>query len=228
MKALALDTATPIGTLALVDQGRELLAESRLPAGEPHSKRLMPEISRMFFQAGMSINDVDLIAVGLGPGSFTGLRIGMAAAKGLALASGKPLVGVGTLDTLARSFRGAHDGPICVVIDARKNQLYAAFFCDTPKGCERAGEERTYTTDSLIDAVKGPTLFLGPGLERCESELTERLGGSFIRGPKDLDTPKAVVAAELAFDLFDQGVETDPALILPRYIRPPDIREPKQ
>ena len=224
MKALALDTATPIGALALVDQDQGLLAESSLPAGEPHSKLLMPEIDRMFSRAGLSIQDLDLIAVGLGPGSFTGLRIGLAAAKGLALASGKPLVGVGTLDTLARSFHGAHDGPICVVIDARKNQLYAAFF----KGYERIGEERTYTTDSLIDAVKGPALFLGPGLERCETELAERLGEHFKRGPKDLDTPKAAAAAELAFDLFNQGVETDPALILPRYIRPPDIHEPKK
>jgi tRNA threonylcarbamoyladenosine biosynthesis protein TsaB len=137
-------------------------------------------------------------------------------------------VGVGTLDTLARSFHGAHDGPICVVIDARKNQLYAAFFTSTPNGYERIGEERTYTTDSLVDAMNGSTLFLGPGLERCEEELAERLGDRFIRGPKDLDTPKAAVAAELAFDLFGQGVKTDPALILPRYIRPPDIREPKE
>ena len=228
MKALALDTATPVGSLALVDQGRGLLAEGRLPAGEPHSRLLMPEIDRMFSQAGISICDVDLIAVGLGPGSFTGLRIGMAAAKGLALAANKPLVGVGTLDTLARSFHGAHDGSICVVIDARKNQLYAAFFAATPQGHERIDKERTYTTDRLIESVNGPTLFLGPGLERCGKELSERLDARFIRGPKELDTPQAAVTAELAFEQFAQGVETDPALILPRYIRPPDINEPKQ
>jgi tRNA threonylcarbamoyladenosine biosynthesis protein TsaB len=228
MKALALDTAAPVGTLALVDQDQGILAESSLPAGEPHSKQLMPEIDRMFSQTGIIIHDLDLIAVGLGPGSFTGLRIGLAAAKGLALAANKPLVGVGTLDTLARSFKGAHNGPICVVIDARKNQLYSAFFSHASQGFKRVGEERTYTTDSLIDAINGPTLFLGPGLERCEAELSEQLGDRFIRGPKDLDMPKAAVAAELAFELFEQGVETDPALILPRYIRPPDIREPKK
>jgi tRNA threonylcarbamoyladenosine biosynthesis protein TsaB len=223
---LALDTSTLAATMALTED-HKVLAESNLPPGRTHSTTLLPEIRRMLKEHTLDVRDVDLFAVGLGPGSFTGLRIGLAAAKGLAWAAGKPLVGVPTLDALARNHPPAQTR-ICPLLDARKGQVYAALFePDEAGGWKRTMEEEAFTPDELAALIHEETVFFGEGVRTWEESLSQLLGAFFLRGEDNLDYPRAEAVARLAVHLFYEGTETDPAGIVPRYIRPPDIRAPK-
>ena len=112
---LALETATMCGSVALVAENR-CLAEFTLQTGETHSRRLLAAIARLLKETAVDWSHIDGVAVSLGPGSFTGLRIGLATAKGLVMASGTKLIGIGTLDGLARQFFGAGDILICPVL----------------------------------------------------------------------------------------------------------------
>ncbi len=227
MKILALDTSTLAATMALVDDS-EVLAESNLPPGRTHSTTLLPEIRRILKDRALEVRDLDLIAVGLGPGSFTGLRIGLAAAKGLAWAAGKPLVGVPTLDALAMNHPPARTR-ICPLVDARKGQVYAALFePDGAGGWQRTMEDGAFTPDELAALIKEDTVFFGEGARTWEESLSRTLGALFLRGEEHLDYPHAAGAARLAVSRYAQGTETDPARIVPRDIRPPDIRAPKE
>ncbi|MDY6850705.1 MAG: tRNA (adenosine(37)-N6)-threonylcarbamoyltransferase complex dimerization subunit type 1 TsaB [Thermodesulfobacteriota bacterium] len=226
MKALALDTATPAGSAALV-QGSAVLAESNLPPGKTHSRTLVPEIQRLLTRLGLTVHDLDLVAVGLGPGSFTGLRIGLAVAKGLAWAAGKPLVGVPSLDALVW---GLPPRPIqaCPMLDARRGRVYAALYRSS--GAEGAWKRQTeftaHTLRTLAELVREETVFIGEAGKAWSRPLADELGPLFRAGPEDLVSPRAAQVARVAFDLFNQGVKTDPARIMPLYIRPPYIRPP--
>jgi len=225
MKALALDTATPAGSAALV-QGAAVLAESNLSPGKTHSRTLVPEIQRLLARLDLTVHDLDLIAVGLGPGSFTGLRIGLAVAKGLAWAAGKPLVGVPSLDALVQ---GLPPQPIqaCPMLDARRGQVYAALYRPGTQGAwERWTEFRAHTLETLAELVREETVFIGEGDKTWNQALADKLGPLFRAGPGDLVYPRAAQVARVAFDLLNQGVETGPARVMPLYIRPPDIRPP--
>ncbi|MBF0527896.1 MAG: tRNA (adenosine(37)-N6)-threonylcarbamoyltransferase complex dimerization subunit type 1 TsaB [Deltaproteobacteria bacterium] len=230
MKILALDTSTQIGSLALLDKG-QVLAQADLPRGETHSITLLPALRDMLALRNLSVHDLDLVAVGLGPGSFTGLRIGLSTAKGLAWAAGKPLVGVSTLDALAWAMPPGHNS-ICPVIDGRRRQVFAVFFqwmADSADGGAYVAvtEPSAYTKDQLLAFVKRETVFIGDGLVRWGADLAESLGPLYIRGPERLDYPSAVAVGMVALKLHRQGAETRPAHISPCYIRPPDIREIK-
>ncbi|RKY01883.1 tRNA (adenosine(37)-N6)-threonylcarbamoyltransferase complex dimerization subunit type 1 TsaB, partial [Candidatus Poribacteria bacterium] len=126
MRVLGIDTSTTTGSIGLID-GDKVVAEHVLDVMETHSSRLMPAIDQMLKKAGLSIWDVDLIAVSKGPGSFTGLRVGVATAKGLAYALRKPIVGVPSLDVLAFGVK-FFDGLICPLLDARRGEVYGAIY----------------------------------------------------------------------------------------------------
>ena len=225
MKALALDTSTLAASLALVD-GPDVLAESNMPPTRTHSRILLPEIQRLLARVGLVIHDLDFIAVGLGPGSFTGLRIGLSAAKGLAWAAKKPLVGVPTLDALVRGLAPEDVIQACPLIDARKGQVYSALYRPDSEGrWDRRSEWGAYTAASLRDLIFEETVFFGEGARTWGRDLADLLGPLYTRGPEELDRPRAVHAAGEAFDLLARGVDTDPARVIPIYVRPPDIRK---
>lgn len=126
MKILAIETSTMLGGIAIVDDNG-LISEIRLNVSVEHSERLMPEIEHLLKSSGLTINDVDAFAISSGPGSFTGLRVGMATVKGLSFASGKPVISVPTLEAMAWNF--PYSGyPVCPVLDARRNQVFMALY----------------------------------------------------------------------------------------------------
>lgn len=239
MKILALDTSTPLGSLALLHQ-KEVRAVAHLPLGETYSRTILPALLELLAREGWSVQDLALIAVDIGPGSFTGLRIGLSVAKGLAWAAGKPLLGVSSLDALVQALPPGHD-LVCPVVDARHRQLYAAFYRWSSVGPPPAGPHRAlsagfygrltepaaYAPDQLIKLVTGETVFIGDGLVRWGAHLAEELGSRYIRGPAELDHPSAVAVARVALSLCSTGVETRPTHVSPLYLRPADIREPK-
>ena len=126
MITLALESAAAVASVALTEDGRTL-AELTLDNGNTHSETLLPMADMLFRLTGRTLADVDLFAVSVGPGSFTGIRIGAATVKGLAFGSGKCCLGVSSLEVLAYGLRG-QDGLICPVLNARRRQVYTALF----------------------------------------------------------------------------------------------------
>jgi len=205
--------------VALVDENKTL-AELIVAEGLTHSRTLLPSVERLLSETGMSVSDLDLIAVTVGPGSFTGLRIGLSAAKGLAWAAQKPLVGVPSLDTLARNLT---PGPrqFCPMIDARKGEVYAALYkFSSGDTIQRLTEFGAFKPERLAELIKEETAFFGDAARTWGRVLSDTLGPLYIRAPQELDYPRAAITARLGMALFAEGVESDPALIVPLYIRP--------
>ncbi|MFH1134971.1 MAG: tRNA (adenosine(37)-N6)-threonylcarbamoyltransferase complex dimerization subunit type 1 TsaB [Pseudomonadota bacterium] len=225
MIILSLETSTPVASLALVE-GEAILAETVLEAGPTHTRTLLPEIKNMLDRAGLAPRDLSLLTVGLGPGSFTGLRIGLAAAKGLAFAARKPLVGVSSLDALVEASPRT-DLPVCPLVDARQQQAYAALYHFEPgPGFRRSTPIQAHTASSLAILIETETVFFGQGLAALGPDFGPGLGAKFHRGDAALDYPRAGAAARVGLRLFTAGAPSDPARIAPLYIRPPDIRIP--
>ena len=209
------------GSTALANRD-EILVEATAREGVTHSKTLIPTINGLLDKAGISIRNVDLIAIDVGPGSFTGLRIGLSVAKGLAFAAEKPLVGVTSLDIMARGMPPT-SRMICPLIDARKNEVYAALYKYNADGeLERLSEPAVLKPEILAAQVEEETVFLGDGVRVWGQILSDRLGPLFERAPEDFDFPKASIAARLGQELYECGAESNPAMILPAYIRPSD------
>lgn len=162
---LAIETATGCGSVALTrgsSIGGKVLAEYTLQPELTHSRRLLGSVTAMMEAVGVTWSEVAAVAVSQGPGSFTGLRIGMAAAKGIAMASDRPLLGVPTLDALASQLTPTAQ-PVCCLLDARKQQVYAGWYRFTEAGCQRSGASMVLSVEQLLATVQQPSLLIGPG-----------------------------------------------------------------
>ena len=226
-KILALETSTLAMSVALLDGEGKVLAGSDPGPGETHSRTLLPEVERLLDGLGLKAADLSLVAVGIGPGSFTGLRIGLSAAKGLSWAAGAGLAGIPSLDILAHALPPG-DLRICPLMEARKNLVYAAIYEPAETGLKRLTDYMSMTIPDLADFIREETLFIGPGVRGRKDELEGRLGGNFVRGPENLDYPRAGVLGRLALDAVSRGEDTDPRKVVPLYVRPPDIRPQKE
>ena len=160
---LAIETATICGSIGLFTNNK-CLAEYSLQTGETHSRRLLAGVDWVMQETGLDWSDIDAVAVSLGPGSFTGLRIGLATEKGLALAGDAKLIGVGTLDGLAAQLFNVSEILICPVLDARKKEIYCGFYkCDTQGIPRLQGEYLVVSPDELCARIGEPVVLLGDG-----------------------------------------------------------------
>ncbi|MDA8413485.1 MAG: tRNA (adenosine(37)-N6)-threonylcarbamoyltransferase complex dimerization subunit type 1 TsaB [Desulfobacteraceae bacterium] len=221
MNVLAIDTSTSMTTVAIA-VGNRTAAESSFNTDRTLSARLIPEIGRILTLAGMSAADIDLYAASAGPGSFTGVRGGVATIQGLALAGGKPCVGFSSLTLLAMNFPlAAH--PVCSLLDARKSEVYAALFdCSTAIPTAQISDcvlppERFL--DLLCNTTIKPVIFCGDGATRYHDQIAERMGQQAIFAPFPLNTPHASNAASLALHAFQHGTTLEPSRLLPTYLR---------
>lgn len=218
---LALETATTCGSLALVAEDR-CLAEYSLNASSSHSRRLLAGIDWLLAQGELDWSRIGAIAVGLGPGSFTGLRIALSTAKGLCLATGKPLIGVGTLDGLAGQFPYC-SLPICPVVDARKKEIYTALYrCSQQGEPERTIDPMVIKPERLQEFITTPTLLVGDGLPLYGPLLKELLGDLALLAPPEICFARAAAIGSAAWHLFRQGAFLDPATAVPLYVRSSD------
>ncbi len=218
---LALETATPCGSVALVTPGR-CLGEYSLGTGNTLSRRLLTGVTWLLDQANLSWDLIDAIAVSLGPGSFTGLRIGLATAKGLCLAAGKPLLGVASLDGLAAQLPFAAL-PVCPVVDARKKEIYTALYhCDDSGIPVRTSHFLAIAPEKIGKIISGPTLFVGDGIPLYGQLFRDMLPEYARLAPPEICFARAATIGSLALRLFAAERFLDPATAVPIYIRASD------
>lgn len=223
MRVLSIDTTAPAGSVALSD-GERLIAQEQQAEGGTHAERLLYSIQRLFESAGWNASSVEGIAVAIGPGSFTGLRIGIATAKALSIAGGIPIAGVSSLAALAQNGRD-HAGTVVPLIDARRGELYASawradgqgrFSEVMPEGVAPPG-----TVAEMLSALPGELLLVGDGARAYGAALLHALGdrAQIAQGPALL--PQAHHLALLAQKHLEGGGD-DVAALLPNYIRRSD------
>ncbi len=183
MKILGLDTATSCGSIGIIDDD-EVIAEYALHREETLSTRLLPAIQALLAEARLTLAEIDGLAISLGPGSFTGLRVGLSAVKGLALAADIPVAGVPTLDALAYNLPFT-PFQICPLIDARKGEIYAALYKNGAGGrVEQVTPYRVLSPSALIAGIPPhETVFLGDGVEVCKEFITQQLAEKAFFAP---------------------------------------------
>jgi tRNA threonylcarbamoyladenosine biosynthesis protein TsaB len=218
MLTLAMDTATRTVGLALLD-GEEILAEFYLNLGRHHAEVLLPAVDQICRLSGIELDRVALLACTTGPGSFTGVRIGVCTIKGLALATGKPVVGVSTLEALALNVM-PYPAPVCPMLDARKNQVYTGLFRNGDNGLpEPILPESLCDIETFLKSLEGEVIFLGDGAVRYEKLIGEILPGRFILAGGRHQGVRATAVGLIAHHRYCEGVILDPLTFSPRYLR---------
>ena len=217
MKILALDSTAVAATVALCED-EQLLGEYTIRNGNTHSETLLPMVESLLGFFDLSADDIDLFAVSAGPGSFTGVRIGAATVKGLAFDTGKPCIGVPTLEALAYNLNLA-DGLICPVMNARRKQVYTALFDAKDGKLTRLMPDSAIAIaelDEILASYTEPVRLVGDGYDITAELLTHPI----IPTPARLRHQSAYAVAQVAKRLYDAGVRTTDAEAVPTYLRP--------
>ena len=221
MKILAIESAALVASAALAEEG-SLLAELSLNTKLTHSQTLLPLISELFARTGLSGEDLDAIAVSAGPGSFTGLRIGAATAKGLARAWDKPLVPVCTLDAMAYGFWGCRY-LICPIMDARRDQVYTRLYQASETGAPTPLEEPgamsiRERTDSLLQRQQ-TVVFTGDGVPVFKDVIREAMQDLALFAPPHISRQRAGAVGALGLAKLAEGETVSPEAFAPFYLR---------
>ena len=219
MKIIALESSAVTASVA-VTEDEKLLAQSFQNSGLTHSATLMPMVADLLKNAGLTLEEMDVAAVAAGPGSFTGVRIGVAAVKGLAWPGDKPCAPCSTLESMA--WQCAHlDGEICAAMDARRNQVYCARFLAEHGELKRLTEDRAIGLDALAEEVRasGRTqILVGDGAYLAQNALEER-GLSAVLMPPHLLYQTAWGVARCALRMAREGALVSAAAMAPSYHR---------
>ena len=220
MKILAVDTATRSCSVAVI-KGKSLLAEMTTVKKQTHSKHLMEMINRVMELSGVALSELDGFAVTRGPGSFTGLRIGISSVKGLSAASGKCVVGVSSLDALAVQ---ASFFPylICPLIDARKGEVYFSRYRFQNGQLEKEADEQVFSPEEALVDLDETCLFIGDGALSYQQMISDKMGASAFFASSFQNTIRASTVAYLSLNKFKTNDTDDVGRLVPRYIRKSD------
>ena len=219
MLILAFETSAKAASVALTD-GEKLLGESYQNTGLTHSQTLMPMAQDLLKSCGYTPDQVEAVAVAAGPGSFTGVRIGVAAAKGFAWGGQLPCYGVSTLEAMALQL-GAWDGLVVPVMDARRSQVYTATFQAQAGKLTRMCEDRAISMDDLSEELKNvekPIFLVGDGSILCYNTLKDKVSG-LVMPPEHRMHQRASGVAIGAAKMIAAGVPGDGASLEPNYLR---------
>ena len=223
MILLAVETSAGPASCAVVRDG-QILSSSYVNTRQTHSQTLMPMVKQALELAGLTARELDGVAVAAGPGSFTGVRIGVAAVKGLAFPDDRPCVGVSTLAAMAENFRGLPGAfTVCAVMDARCQQVYTACFAVTDGVIARLTPDEALPmaeVASRLSALSGPIVLVGDGAALCYAAWSGTLP-ALRMAPPALRYPTAVGVAAAAEPLFARGETVRAAALLPLYLRLP-------
>ena len=218
MKILAIDTSSIYASCALLAEG-DIRSEAAVNNGLVHSRSLMPMIERCLQNADTDIGQIDVFACVAGPGSFTGIRIGVCAVKGLAQALKKPCAAVNTLDCLRQNFPFA--STVCPIMDARRGQVYNALFLATGEGLERLTPDRAISLAELGAELKNhnfPKIVVGDGAALCYNGLREQIPDLAL-APEHLRWQSAWGVARAARELAARGELVKGGRLVPVYHR---------
>ena len=222
MNILMIDTSGPACGVAISQNGK-IVCELQLTSGKTHSQRVMPMVDRALEMCEMTIADIDLFGAVAGPGSFTGVRIGVSTVKALAHAAGKPCIGIDALEALAANITD-FDGVVCPILDARAQQVYGAMFkagMPPVRLMEDEAEKLTLFLDR-VEAAGEDALFIGDGVEPCRKMIEERLGERAYFAPAQHLGLRAASACALAAEYAkDEANLKDCMTLLPLYLRAP-------
>ena len=220
MKLLAIETATSLLSVALLEED-QVLARADLPADGAHGRLLVPTIDRLLAETKLSLSDLSCLAVSIGPGSFTGLRVGLSTLMGFRMAMGLPIVEVPTLEALAWNVRD-ESRPLCAMLKARTGELYWAFFQWQPNGMlQRLSDDRAGDWALWADSITGPTVMVGEGWQLYRDDLR---AGFRHRAAWMVDGPPAAMAASavhvglIARAKWANGDRAEPGRA-PRYVQ---------
>ena len=219
MLILAFETSAKAASVALMDE-KKLLGESYQNTGLTHSQTIMVMAEDLLKQCGKTVSDVTAVAVAAGPGSFTGVRIGVAAAKGFAWGGELPCYGVSTLEAMALSL-GAWEGYVCPVMDARRSQVYNGLFKVHCGECTRVREDRAISLADLgqdLQTLEGPVFLVGDGSVLCYNSLLESVP-TLVLPPEHRMHQRASGVALAAAGQIAAGLPCDGAALIPNYLR---------
>lgn len=216
---LALDSSTMTGSLALVNE-KEVLCEVIFKVKDSYSESLLPLIDQVLKSYQVELKEITALAVALGPGSFTALRIGLATVKGLAMSADLPVVGIPSLDAMAWNLPYVNY-LLCPVIDARKKEVYTCLyrFDVFREEMERLLPYQVLIPEKIVQHLKEDVLLFGDGVERYGEFFRKSLGPRVHFGPSTSNLPRASNVAALAYKRLERGEKDDISQLAPLYVR---------
>lgn len=220
MKILGIDSSGIVASAAIADE-KNIIAEFTVNNKQTHSQTLLPMIEKVVDMSGIELEQIDAIAIAAGPGSFTGLRIGSATAKGIGLALKKPVVSVPTLEGLAYRV-SVFDGIICPIMDARRNQVYTGIYKMDKGNLVCLSEQKAVDIHEIMDELEKydeKVIFLGDGVEVQRETIEKEFKKEYCFAPIHLSKQSAAAVAVLGDIYFNQGKAEDAAEHKPIYLR---------
>ena len=220
MKILGIDSSGLVASAAIADE-KNIIAEFTVNNKQTHSQTLLPMIEKVVDMSGIELEQIDAIAIAAGPGSFTGLRIGSARAKGIGLALKKPVVSVPTLDGLAYRV-SVFDGIICPIMDARRNQVYTGIYKMDKGNLVCLSEQKAVDIHEIMEELEKydeKVIFLGDGVEVQRETIEKEFKKEYCFAPIHLSKQSAAAVAVLGDIYFNQGKAEDAAEHKPIYLR---------
>ncbi|NQU95994.1 MAG: tRNA (adenosine(37)-N6)-threonylcarbamoyltransferase complex dimerization subunit type 1 TsaB [Candidatus Omnitrophica bacterium] len=213
MKILGIDTSTKFLGAAIIDE-RGVLAGYQDEGDLKHYATLVPTIDRLLKKCHLKLKNIDAIALSIGPGSFTGLRIGVATCKGINMALGIPIVAIPTLDVIAENFSDEKNYMLCPLLDAKKKKVYACLF-DGKRGLKRLTDYMLLDVASLLKKIKNPTLIFGDAVGLYKDSLEKN---SYVNVSTKSWYPRAEIVARLGLAKARKRKFTNPDRLAPMYL----------
>ncbi|MFH1867876.1 MAG: tRNA (adenosine(37)-N6)-threonylcarbamoyltransferase complex dimerization subunit type 1 TsaB [Candidatus Omnitrophota bacterium] len=221
---LSADTSSSRFSIALIERGL-LIDELEAASINRHSSDLLPSIDKMLSKNSYRLDDITAFCVGLGPGSFTGLRVGVTTMRGLALSLSKPIIGIASIDCIAYSALG-YKGKICAILDARQEKVYACIYHSSGKRIVPESKILLIGPKDLLKLrqIAGPTIFLGDGLKLYKDDILKERGRMADFAPESLWYPKAAIAGVLGLDRINRRSYDNVYSLSPLYIYPKECQ----
>lgn len=221
---IAVNTATPQFGIALLEKEGTVLAEHFMAPAAKNFGDFMPAMDFLLTRSRAKLRAIEALAVSTGPGSFTGLRVGLSAAKGMAEALGVPIIGVSTLEALASQFPFS-PYPVCPLLNSRKGEVFAALFgrCQD-QGLVRRAEDRIVKFEDLPSFSEGATLFVGTDYRRQAPQVRSISGPEGLLAPAPFWNLRASLVGALGLERVRKGDVDEVRDLAPSYLKPPDIR----
>ena len=226
MKILGIDTSSKFLSIA-VSEDKNIIKEESYLLDRQHSSQLVPKIKELIKKSRLSIKKIDGFVVGIGPGSFTGLRIGVSTVKGFGIALGKPCIGVASIDAIACNADSAGCNEIVPVIDAKRGQVYAAIYRKKGNQIIRISEYLLLPIDELMKTIKGSPVFLGDGVSLYKDKISD-MNRKAVFMEEKYWYPEAGHLIELGFAKIKNMKKVNLGKLIPMYMYPEDcqVRKP--